>query len=308
MTPPSLPAPVLEGLQNALRRMGASSDVRSLTPVRGGCINHGVRVEVAGGAAYFLKWNASAPPRLFDAEAVGLRSLAAAKALRVPTPLAHGGGSGAPAWLLMEHIAPAAPAPDYHRRLGAGLARLHASPPPGTHFGWPRSNWIGSLPQSNRPCESWATFWRDNRLAPQIRRARDRGHLARDRGGALDGVLDLTPRALADVDQGPAHLLHGDLWGGNAFVGPAGEPVVIDPAVYHGHGEVDLAMTELFGGFGPDFYEAYHAVIPITDAYAAYRRDLYQLYYLLVHVNLFGASYEQQTLATVERVVATLRG
>jgi fructosamine-3-kinase len=122
----------------------------------------------------------------------------------------------------------------------------------------------------------------------------------------LDRVLDAIPRGLEDVDDGPPHLLPGDLWGGNAFASAEGEPVIIDPAVYRGHGEVDLAMTELFGGFGPGFYAAYDEVLPITDAYRAYRRDLYQLYYLLVHVNLFGGSYVGQTAAAAGRVAAAL--
>jgi fructosamine-3-kinase len=110
------------------------------------------------------------------------------------------------------------------------------------------------------------------------------------------------------VDEGPVHLLHGDLWSGNAYAGPTGEPVVIDPSVYHGHGEVDLAMTELFGGFGSRFYEAYAEAGRLTEAYAAYRRDLYQLYYLLVHVNLFGSQYEERTLAAAARAAAALAG
>ena len=126
------------------------------------------------------------------------------------------------------------------------------------------------------------------------------------RAGVLERTLDLVPTALADVDAGPVHLLHGDLWGGNAFAGPAGEPVIIDPAVYHGHGEVDLAMTELFGGFGARFYQTYAETGTVTAAYAAYRRDLYQLYYLLVHVTLFGSQYEERTLAAAARTAAAL--
>ena len=120
--------------------------------------------------------------------------------------------------------------------------------------------------------------------------------------------MTILDTALADVDRGPAHLLHGDLWGGNVFPGPSGDPVLIDPAVYRGHGEVDLAMTELFGGFGEDFYRAYDEEAGISPEYGAFRRDLYQLYYLLVHVNLFGAQYESRTVASARRVVAALRG
>jgi fructosamine-3-kinase len=108
------------------------------------------------------------------------------------------------------------------------------------------------------------------------------------------------------VDGGPPHLLHGDLWGGNAYADADGSPVLIDPAVYRGHGEVDLAMTELFGGFGTRFYEAYDEVETISDAYRCYRRDLYQLYYLLVHVNLFGRQYARRTASAAARVVSDL--
>lgn len=304
----ALPAPVRDGVQAALRRLGVASKISGVTPLKGGCINQGARVSLQGGAAFFLKWNAAAPPRFFEAEAAGLRLLGAAGALRVPAPVASGGGSGAPSWLLLEFVPAGAPRPDFDQRLGEGLARLHASAPPGAAFGWTRNNFIGSLPQSNRSSRSWSAFWRDQRLAPQLRRARDGGFLRGPGGDALDRVLELASDALADVDEGPVHLLHGDLWGGNAFAGPDGEPVLIDPAVYHGHGEVDLAMTELFGGFEKTFYSAYAAAGTVSDAYAAYRRDLYQLYYLLVHVNLFGLQYERRTLSAAARVVSALSG
>ena len=301
-----LPPPVLEGVKAALNRLGRSGDVRGLTPVGGGCINHGARLDAGGGASCFLKWNGSAPPGFFEAEAEGLRALRAAGTLRVPEPLAWGGGSGSPSWLLMEYLPPGPPAPDHDERLGEGLARLHRSADASAGFGWPRSNWIGSLPQSNRTSSSWSEFWRDERIVPQLRRAVDRGAFGdRDRR-TLERTAELVPSALGDVDRGPPHLLHGDLWGGNAYAAEGGEPVVIDPAVYLGHGEVDLAMTELFGGFGRGFYDAYAAVAPVGPAYAHYRRDLYQLYYLLVHVNLFGRGYVRPSAAAAERVLAEL--
>ncbi len=259
-----IPSPVREGVEGALGRLGHAPTIISEVPVTGGCINHGARISVEGGADFFLKWNAHAPTRFFDAEADGLRTLAAAQAFRVPTPLARGGGSGAPSWLLLEYIPAGAPGRDFDERLGRGLARLHTSAPPGAGYGWSQNNWIGALPQSNRVSRSWSDFWREQRLAPQVRRARDRGFLRTPGAGVLDRALDLVPDALADVDDGPVHLLHGDLWSGNQYAGPAGEPVVIDPAVYHGHGEVDLAMTELFGGFGARFYHAYAVTVAIS--------------------------------------------
>ncbi len=99
-------------------------------------------------------------------------------------------------------------------------------------------------------------------------------------------------------------ILHGDLWSGNVFAGPSGEPVLVDPAVYRGHSEVDLAMTELFGGFPGPFYSAYAEVRPLADGYREVRRSLYQLYPLLVHVNLFGGSYVASTHRTLRTVLA----
>jgi protein-ribulosamine 3-kinase len=304
---PGLPAPVRAGVEDALGLLGLNRRIGAVTPVTGGCINHGARVDTADGV-FFLKWNASAPRRFFEAEADGLRALRAPGVLRVPEPLAHGGGSGTPAWFLMEYVEAGAPSPAYEELLGGRLAALHASGADAGSYGWSRENWIGSLPQSNGTSNSWAAFWRDRRLAPQLRSARDGGHLTASSSRILDRVLDLVPLALSDVDRGPPHLLHGDLWQGNAYPTADGTPALIDPAVYLGHGEVDLSMTELFGGFGARFYDAYRDVGRISDAYGAYRRDLYQLYYLLVHVNLFGSSYERPTLNAANRVASALAG
>jgi protein-ribulosamine 3-kinase len=303
-----LPPPVLEGVSGALRELGLEGRVDGAMPVGGGCINHGARLDTPDGGAFFLKWNAGAPPGMFEAEAAGLRALREGGGLRVPEPIAWGGGRDAPSWLLMEHVPAGRPAADHDERLGRGLAALHRSADPHAGFGWPHANWIGSLAQPNRSDASWSAFWREQRILPQLRLAEDGHALSRRDRGILERLLERIPEALDDVDQGPPHLLHGDLWGGNAYADASGAPVLIDPAVYHGHGEVDLAMTELFGGFGARVYRAYDEVIPITVAYDAYRRDLYQLYYLLVHVNLFGGQYLPGAVSAAARVVSALSG
>lgn len=310
---PALPEPVRAQVERALADLGASGLSR-IEPVAGGCINRGARLETTSGAAFFLKWNPSISAGVFEAEVDGLRALRGADALRVPEPLAWGGGGDAAAWLIMEQLAPRArPGPTYDVALGRGLAALHgaraARSPPGRasdRFGWHIDNWIGSLTQSNRPAESWADFWRDERIVPQLATATNHGYLMGGAGQVMDALVDVIGRALADVDGAVPSLLHGDLWSGNAYPGPEGEPVIIDPAVYRGHAEVDLAMTELFGGFGAGFYGAYRESRGISEAYDEYRRDLYQLYYLLVHVNLFGTSYEPGAVAAARRVLAAL--
>jgi fructosamine-3-kinase len=326
----SLPDPIRDAVGRALRERDLGGRITRVAPVSGGCINHGARIETEAGAELFLKWNAAAPPGMFAAEADGLASLALAGELRVPKAIAWdpggttrgpGGGRSARAaegdpglsWLLLEYLAPGRVSRFAEEALGRGLARLHtagaragvgASAEADT-FGWHRDNWIGSLPQDNTPTPSWADFWRDRRIMPQLDAARRRGHFAE--GGAASimlRVLDAIPGALGYVAQ--PELVHGDLWGGNWFTSESEDPVLIDPAVYLGHGEVDLAMSELFGGFGDSFYRAYRDERGIPAEYDGYRRDLYQLYYLLVHVNLFGASYEPGALRAARRVCAAL--
>ena len=296
----SLPASLRASVEAALGE--SLVDVR---PVSGGCIHHGSQVRTESGARYFLKWNIAADPDVFAAEEDGLRALRAAAAegglLAVPEPVGRGGGGEAPPWFLMEYFEPGAPGSAYARDLGTGLALLHGCGG-GEAFGWHRHNWIGSLAQDNTPDTSWARFWTRRRIAPQLEQARRRGFL---HGPVMDRYLEAAPAALEEVRD--AALLHGDLWGGNVFPTTAGKPVLVDPAVYRGDALVDLAMSELFGGFNREFYRAYHQVRVIPPEYNEVLRDVYQTYYLLVHVNLFGAGYVAETEAAAARVVAAVR-
>ena len=321
-----------DALRAAVER--ALGPIRAVEPVGGGCINHATRLELAGGPV-FLKYNADSIPGMFAAEADGLRALrSAADTLRVPEVLAvadsgdadsvdqgsagrdSGGDSigsdidpvdsvdrrgGAPAWIALEWLEPGPRGRGFGERLGRGLAALHRSGPAG-RWGWERANFIGSLPQGNAPAASWAEFWRDRRLSPQLDLARRAGRLP-----ATEAEWERLFGRLSDLlapgeEDGPS-LLHGDLWSGNV-VSAAGEPGIVDPAVYGGHREVDLAMAELFGGFDAAFHAAYREAWPLQPGYREARRGVYQLYYLLVHVNLFGGGYAAQTAAVLRRVLS----
>ncbi len=312
------PAPVLFAAKAALdARTGGSTTLRVAGPVGGGCINPSARLETAGGEAFFLKWNEYSPAEMFGAEADGLSALRAPGLIRVPEVLGWGGrGTAAdPAWLLLEFVPRGTAGRDFGPRMGEGLALLHASgTKPGqvggspsvgpTSFGWHRDNFIGSLPQMNRESESWGAFWRDQRIGPQLRLARESGFFRGEKGEILDRLLGRVEEILLpEGGHGPA-LLHGDLWSGNYYPDPLGAPVLIDPAVFRGDGEVDLSMMELFGSLPSGFLEAYGAIRPVLAEYTAFRRDLYQLYYLLAHVNLFGGSYVGGSLSAARRVLA----
>ena len=285
----------LEMVSGGPRRL-ARSDL-----VGGGCVNSAARVTTDQGETWFLKWNPRSPRNMFETEAEGLRALAETRALRVPGVLAVGSGEAAPPWLLLEYVAEGRPGPDYTAVLADGLAALHRTPPGG--WGWEHDNFIGSLPQQNPAAATWGEFWRDARLEPQLQRACRQGHFAGQRRALLERVIERTIGLLGDVeDEGPS-LLHGDLWGGNVYPDGEGRPVLIDPAVYRGHREVDLAMSELFGGFAYGWPGAYEDAWPVAEGYRAFRRPLYQLYYLLVHANLFGAGYEAGCLAAAREAL-----
>ena len=259
----------------------------SIQPVGGGMINRAARVEV-GGERYFVKTINSAPAGFFAAEADGLERLRAANALRVPQVIAHDEArDGLPAYLILEWIDDAPKSRRLSENLGRGLAAQHRVT--SARYGLERDNFIGALPQANGFAETWSAFYRDRRISPQVELARRRGLLPPERERLLRRVIDRLDDLLGGMESVPS-LLHGDLWSGNYMACDGDQPVVIDPAVYYGSREVELAFTELFGGFSDRFYAAYDEAYPLDPGYAA-RRPLHQVYPLLVHLNLFGESY-----------------
>ena len=288
----------MTSLDQALAR-ALGSEPRNSRAVGGGDINDAAVVTLEDGRRVFVKTNARAPRSMFPAEARGLSWLGEADVLRVPRVLAVSAPLGeGPSFLALELIEPGGRISDFDDRLGRGLAELHRAGP-GT-FGLDYDNFIGSLPQDNEPRDDWPTFYRDRRLEPQLRMASDRGLASpalRQGFRALFAVLE----ERVGPPEPPARL-HGDLWGGNLHVDERGEPCLIDPAVYGGHREMDLAMMRLFGGFGPRVFAAYDEAWPLS-AGSRERIPLYQLYPLMVHVNLFGGGYVASVESALRKLV-----
>jgi fructosamine-3-kinase len=240
----ALPADLQARLE---KEIGAAIIGAQIVP--GGDINEAARIETAGDV-FFLKWHLRAPAGLFAAEARGLELIAAADAIRVPSVIAYGDG---PDFLLLEWIQPQAPQNPtlMAERLGEGLALIHQKME--AQHGLDHENFIGPLPQANPREDHWPRFYAEHRIGQQQRLAAQNGILPPRRERMLDRLCARIEDFLPDA---PPSLLHGDLWSGNTMSSADDTPVIYDPAVYYGHREVDLAFTELFGGFPARFYEA----------------------------------------------------
>lgn len=268
--------------------------LQSRDSIGGGCISSAWHVQGEDGRELFIKTHDRRHSEMFAAEAEGLNEIYQSTTIKVPQPLVWG-ESGDHAYLVMEYLNLGGRGSQI--QLAENLAAMHRHQ--GQSYGWYRDNTIGSTPQLNTPNSDWCSFFREQRLAYQLQLLASKGV-----GGRLQQQGE---RLLADLEQlldGHScvpSLLHGDLWSGNYGYTSDGIPVIFDPAVYYGDREADLAMTELFGGFGADFYAAYNNAWPLESGYKL-RKTLYNLYHILNHVNLFGGGY----LSQAESMIASL--
>lgn len=273
--------------------------------IGGGCINSGY-VLTNGQQSYFVKLNQATQIAMFEAEAAGLDEMAASHTIRVPKPICWGTANGS-AYLVQEWLELGRGGSSAWAEMGRKLAAMHQWVPPQSSsgqesstiaFGWHRNNTIGSTPQMNPWTLDWTEFWAKHRIGYQVQLAhRHGGHFPKG-----DRLLSAIPQLLDGHHPQPS-LVHGDLWSGNAATTKAGEPVIFDPATYYGDREVDLAMTELFGGFPSEFYQGYNEVFPVDSGYQQ-RKVLYNLYHILNHFNLFGGSYASQANRMIDQLLS----
>ncbi len=260
------------------------SNINKIQSVSGGDISAAFLLQTNQNN-YFLKVN-SKPWALdmFKAEAKGLKAILNSNAIATPNVIAFN-TFGNEAFLLMDYVETKRASSTDLEIFGRQLAHLHLVT--SNEFGFDDNNFIGSLHQSNKKHKTWNDFYIEERLITQLQLAETRGLLKHSEILKTELMKNICNDYFKDIRPS---LLHGDLWSGNYFISLGGMPILIDPAVYFGHSEVDIAMSKLFGGFGATFYQAYHEIIP-EDEFTKNRIELYQLYYLLVHLNLFGRSY-----------------
>jgi len=283
-----IPSPITAAIQ---QHTGA---INELTPVGGGCIANATRLSAEKGM-FFVKWGTHHVAKTFAAEAAGLQALrVSGSPLVIPEVISI--ESGEQGYILLEWLNQGHASTQSWEAFGRGLAALHRTSVQA--FGFEEDNFIGRSPQVNTTRDTWPDFFRACRLEPQVQMAREAGRWPKEWNGWLDNLYNRLEMLIPSLPE--ASLVHGDLWGGNFMTLTSGKIALIDPAVYYGHREVDLAMTELFGGFKKSFYEAYWEAWPLEDGYSE-RKELYNVYHLLNHLNLFGASYERGVEKVLKR-------
>ena len=276
--------------QNVLK-----ADLKSAKMVGGGCINSACHIQTNEGS-FFLKWNTSDLFDMFSTEARALKILNQQSPVRTPKAI-HTDVFQNVSFMLMEWIENGNRNTNFWKNFGINLAKQHRIT--SNHFGLEHDNFIGSLPQSNHQHSDWYSFFIQERLTPQIRRAQDNGLIDSSLSKQFEGFF---AKLTELIPEEPAALLHGDLWSGNFMCSDEGEACIFDPALHYGHRETELAFTHLFGGFDTDFYSFYESEYPIDPGFDS-RIDIHNLYPLLVHVNLFGRSYLSGIQQTLNRFV-----
>jgi len=282
-----VPNPILNAVSKDL-----NTKITGFNFLSGGCINEGRKLNTTKGD-FFIKWNSKTQfEQMFEKEQWGIESLQKTSSLPVPKVIATG---VAEEWqyLILEFIEPGTRSGLFWKKLGEQLAQLHRLTD--AQFGLAYDNYIGSLVQHNAIHSSWPSFFEHQRLRPLIKTLELERRIDKT---LLHSFDKLYPR-LSEIfpDEQPA-LLHGDLWSGNVICNNKGMAVVIDPAIYYGHREAELAFTKLFGGFESAFYESYAHHFPLEQG-SQQRMGIYNLYPLLVHTILFGDSYLEQ----VKRII-----
>lgn len=262
--------------------------------VSGGCISNAYMLKLKKGTDLFLKVNSSSKSDMFINEAHGLQELSKAGVIKIPEVISFDND-----YILLEFIHPSSKQKNFFEDFGRKFSLMHKFH--NQYFGFYENNYIGSNPQINIAEESerlnWTEFYFNKRIMYQFKLAEKYGNSTPELSKAINKLESKITSIIGDEGEKPA-LLHGDLWGGNYVVDENGFACLIDPAVYYGNREADLAMTKLFGGFDSKFYSAYHEANPLSNGYE-YRENIYKLYHVMNHLNLFGRGYYSQCMSLI---------
>lgn len=265
--------------------------INEKTRVNGGDINQNFHVSDAN-RHFFVKVNDKALTAMFDEEQFSLGHIESSRSIQVPKVICNG-VTVSQCFLVLEYLPLRTANPSDWQILGESLASMHKATD-NKMFGWDNDNYIGKTLQPNRWQRQWHRFFAEQRIGWQLQLLHEKGIQIADIDFLVEACAELLSHHQPDIA-----LVHGDFWQGN--IGFVNAPVTFDPACYYGDREVDIAMTELFGRFPNEFYQAYERSYPLLDSYPK-RRDLYNLYHLLNHANLFGGNYVEQSKLQIEKL------
>lgn len=271
------------------------SNIASMNAVGGGDFARAYQAQLVDGRFVFIKTHENPPAHFFSTEATGLEWLRSASAVNVPNVLAV---QDAPPFLAMEWIDIGLGNDSTEEQFGKDLAALHRSHM--SCFGRPDHRTTGSQALPNSPFDTWSDFYATQRLLPLAKLSHDKNALPK---GCVAQIETLASKLdeFGAADESPS-LLHGDLWAGNRVVDTAGNSWLIDPAAHGGHREFDLAMMQLFGGYGDACFSAYNTSFPLSEGWQS-RVALHQLAPLIVHAIKFGSSYGSATKRALNQYV-----
>ena len=266
-------------------------EILALSQLYGGCINQAFKLETRS-RNYFIKINSDSD--LFASEEKGLVTLKSTNTFFIPEVVICNKFKETH-YLIMEFIESVNQKDNFWQLFGQQLAALHRNLE--ERFGLGYNNYIGSLPQKNTFDFDSVEFFINSRILPQVRILEKTFSI--NIYSNFEKLFKLLPHLLPL--EKPS-LLHGDLWNGNYLVNNKGEPTLIDPSIYYGSREVDIAMTKLFGGFPKEFYASYNLEFPLREKWED-RVDIWNLYPLLVHANLFGSGYLKQIQSILKKYI-----
>lgn len=273
-------------LENVLGRRPST-----LTSLHGGCVASVERVDMPGGDRFVVKHARQGSPATFLIEARMLNDLRATGVVPVPEVI-----HASEHLLLMEYVDSDGhldgAVEDDLARITAALHNISSD-----SYGYDYDTVIGPLPQSNKSSSDWIKFFREERLMNMSAQCMAVGRYDSEMN---DRILAFCDHLGDHIEAKTPSFLHGDLWGGNILCSGGRVTGLIDPAIYYGIDEVELAFMTLFSSVSRRFFDIYGEMRPIESAFLEERRDIYNLWPLLVHVRLFGGSY----LSLVDRTLA----
>ena len=269
-----------------------SDEIITIVNIGGGTIADSQIIQTKGGAKYFMKFY-NENSEIVKCETNGLHEIEKSNSIRVPKIIGYDKN-----FLILEFIEEGKRGIDFFENFAHKLAEMHRNN--AEIHGFYEDNFIGSNIQKNIPqFYNWIDFFWENRLLFQFKLAEKNNFVSYEFQKLFNKLEKNVHKILEGTEEKPA-LIHGDLWSGNFLCDSSGEPVLIDPAIYFGHREAELAMTKMFGGFTPEFYEAYNYAYPLVHDWE-YRIDLYKLYHVLNHLNLFGHGYFSQVISILKK-------